>query len=520
LKALRLTEKLNIKIRKTTPKYNKRANRRRFKTKRAILFAALAIFLLLIGVIAVLAFYNVQKPFYVGVTFGGSTAAEAKQLIDRVKNYTNLFVVQSNPLQYNISELEDTGDYAVNSGLDIVVYFGSYESQRNTTATFINTAQERWGSHFLGIYYGDEPSGKTLDGVVRLDNVPNLGNISKDQYGISIGQTNGSISTGKRFDFSGQISLKYSDSVSYNITTYFPDGTITVEKGYTDYDYHFENYEFLTYLPNGTVTLLKGLPSNSTSIVTDRGNISQFEPYQQLWDSRPFQTMDDMPAVATSYVKTQKATIGWINDRADTKFFISDYALYWWDYQIGYDVVLAQLGWNNTVAQEIGLVRGAANLQGKSWGTILTWKYTEPPYLAGKDEIYSQMRTAYEYGAEYVVLFNYAEDISGPYGTLQDEHFEALERFWSEVVQDPAVVHGGIKAEAALVLPSNYGWGMRRPDDTIWGLWGPDEKSPQIWEQMQSSLAEYDLRLDIVYEDPAYPVTGKYSQIYYWNQTG
>lgn len=491
--------------------------------KRAILFVAIVIFLLLISLIAALVINKRLKPFYVGVTFGGSTAAEAKQLIDRVKDYTNLFVVQSNPLQYdyNIRELEDTCDYAVKSGLNIIVYFSSYEAQINTTAAFINTAQARWGSHFLGVYYGDESGGKTLDDIVRLDNIPNLGNITKDQYGISISQTNGSISTGKRFDFLDRISLEYRDSVSYNTTAYSPDGTITVLKGYTDYDYNFENYEFLTYFPNGAVTLQKGLlPSNPASIVTDRGNISQFEPYQQLWDSRPFQTMDDMPAVATSYVKTQQATTDGIRNQANVKLFTSDYALYWWDYLSGYDVLLAQFGWNHTTAQDIALVRGAANLQGKRWGAIITWKYTEDPYLAKGEEIYNQMRMAYECGAEYVVLFNYAENMSSPYGILQDEHFEALERFWNDVVQNLLVFHGGIYADAALVLPRNYGWGMRRSDDTIWGLWGPDEKSQQVWTQLQNSLKAYGLRLDVVYDDPAYPVTGKYSQIYYWNQTG
>ncbi len=34
-------------------------------------------------------------PFYVGVTFCGNTTAEAKLLIDKVKDYTNLFVLQS-----------------------------------------------------------------------------------------------------------------------------------------------------------------------------------------------------------------------------------------------------------------------------------------------------------------------------------------------------------------------------------------------------------------------------------------
>ncbi len=32
-----------------------------------------------------------KKPFYVGVTYCGSSSIEAQQLIDKVKNYTNLF---------------------------------------------------------------------------------------------------------------------------------------------------------------------------------------------------------------------------------------------------------------------------------------------------------------------------------------------------------------------------------------------------------------------------------------------
>jgi hypothetical protein len=34
-------------------------------------------------------------PFYVGVTFCGNTTTEAKLLIDKVKDYTNLLVLQS-----------------------------------------------------------------------------------------------------------------------------------------------------------------------------------------------------------------------------------------------------------------------------------------------------------------------------------------------------------------------------------------------------------------------------------------
>ena len=102
---------------------------------------------------------------------------------------------------------------------------------------------------------------------------------------------------------------------------------------------------------------------------------------------------------------------------------------------------------------------------------------------------------------------------------LTESHFSALELFWNEVVQNPLVVQGGIETDAVLVLPRNYGWGMRRPDDTIWGLWDVDEKSQKVWAQLQSSLEAHGLCLDVVYDDAAYPVAGKYSQIYYWNQT-
>jgi hypothetical protein len=31
-------------------------------------------------------------------------------------------------------------------------------------------------------------------------------------------------------------------------------------------------------------------------------------------------------------------------------------------------------------------------------------------------------------------------------------------------------------------------------------------------------MEQYGLKLDIIFEDPDYPVEGKYSKIYYWNQ--
>jgi hypothetical protein len=198
--------------------------------------------------------------------------------------------------------------------------------------------------------------------------------------------------------------------------------------------------------------------------------------------------------------------------------FTSDYLLYWFDYSAGYDVMLAQVGWNQSENMQISQIRGAATVQNKDWGVILTWKYMQPPYLDTGQNLYDQMKEAYNAGAKYIMLFNYPYNLTdNPYGTMTNEHFLALQTFWDKVVtqQPPTTPH----AQAALVLPNDYGWGMRNPNDTIWGFWPADAKAPLIWENTQKLLGQYGLGFDIVYDDPAFPLQGNYSKIYYWNQT-
>jgi hypothetical protein len=203
------------------------------------------------------------------------------------------------------------------------------------------------------------------------------------------------------------------------------------------------------------------------------------------------------------------------------KTFTSDYAMYWYDYLGGYDVMLTQLGWNSSYIRDIDFIRGAANLQNKEWGAIITWKYTEKPYLDSGVELYNQMLTAYQAGAKYIIIFNYPQIDDNPYGTMTDEHFRAIEQFSNDVMTT-STIRTSIDvrtADAVLVLPHNYGWGMRYFEDKIWGYWEPDEISPQIWNITCRLLLQYRLNLDIVYDDTAYPVAGKYTFIYYWNQT-
>jgi hypothetical protein len=362
--------------------------------KRTVIFATIAV-LLIIVVSATLVIVNnmpaKNDPFYVGVTYGGDTTADAKLLIDKVKNYTNLFVLQSGTLQRNNTAMDEIGDYAIASGLHFAVYSGVDEAFQSTD--WINTAQQRWGSQFLGIYYNDEPGGKMLDGYVNL--VPSISNATVGNStttigsagvlkmgggGIQVGDTtyypNGTIrvykSTGMPPNPSSWTSSSDTPKVVDGTNTgisYYPNGSITIN----------ESANSITYYPDGSMTeQLKGKDFFTMENGSDR--ISQVEPYSSVLAKSPIKNCDE---AAQNFVNRNRSSLSWLDNQSVT-LFTADYALYWWDYQSGYDVVLAELGWNNTDAQEIGLVRGAANLQDKSWGTIITWTYTQPPYLTAE----------------------------------------------------------------------------------------------------------------------------------------
>ncbi len=71
-----------------------------------------------------------------------------------------------------------------------------------------------------------------------------------------------------------------------------------------------------------------------------------------------------------------------------------------------------------------------------------------------------------------------------------------------------------MNGQDALVLPSDYGSGLRSPNDSVWGIWQPDS-SHQVWNSVQISLAKYGSKLDIVYNDPNFLTADKYQRIIY-----
>jgi len=206
----------------------------------------------------------------------------------------------------------------------------------------------------------------------------------------------------------------------------------------------------------------------------------------------------------------------------DLPLFTSDYALYWFDYKAGYDVVFAEFGWNYSRTLNVALCRGAANVQNKDWGVMITWTYTQPPYLESGSELYDDLVLAYENGAKYIVVFDTNENYM--HGTLKGEHLDALKRFWQYATDNPRA--GDPPSDkVAYVLPKGYGYGFRGPDDKIWGLWEADDFSLKISTEVGSLISKYQIsrfqnRLDMIYDDGLKAnCSYGYSKLIFWNGT-
>jgi hypothetical protein len=339
--------------------------------------------------------------FFVGVEFAYSdNVCDLKDLVDKVKNYTNLFVVGALEISFNQTALNEACDYVVDSGLHLIVFFTDSTIYNYTIFDWMVEAKQKYGDKFLGVYRYDEPGGNQMD--------------------------------------------QSSSRLVKNATSY-ADAVANYTKGLGIIIEYYLNYS--------------------------------------------------------------------------PKMFTADYGLYWFDYKAGYSAVFAEFGWNHSRPLHIALCRGAAKAYNKDWGAIVTWEYTDEPYIESGEELYDDMILAYKTGAKYIVVFDYPK--IGQYGILNETkgHFGALKDFWNYVHSNPQE-HGVIQGEVAYVLPQDYGFGFRNAEDKIWGLWN-DDLSPKVWADANTLINQYGSRLDIVYSDPEImdAVRSRYDRLFFWNGT-
>ena len=96
---------------------------------------------------------------YFGISFCGNTSAEAKLLIDKTKDYTTLFILQSGPISKNETSINEICDYTVEYGLDFIEFFGWFNTDYPWQIPWLDYAKARWGDSFLRLYFFDEPRG-------------------------------------------------------------------------------------------------------------------------------------------------------------------------------------------------------------------------------------------------------------------------------------------------------------------------------------------------------------------------
>ncbi len=228
---------------------------------------------------------------------------------------------------------------------------------------------------------------------------------------------------------------------------------------------------------------------------------------------------DNYSDAAKKYVQN---LTGYISEflELNTTLMTSDYVLYEYDYRAGYDIVLAEYAWNHSRPINTALCRGSATMQGKDWGVMLTYTYEQPPYLASGPELYQDMVTAYQNGAKYILLFDFAmkNETKMAHGILQQEHLDALKQFWEYVKTHPRPSNP-VEERVAYVLPPDYGYGFRSGSDSLWGLWNADGLSSQIWNDVNNYAAQYGQRFDIIYADTPNFNSWNYSKLIFWNGT-
>ncbi|MEJ2240711.1 MAG: hypothetical protein P8Y18_01005 [Candidatus Bathyarchaeota archaeon] len=372
------------------------------------IYIVLSLFLIIIIIFSINSYFFTNKEsdkpeLYVGVSVAHYNLEEIIEIVDKIQSYTNLFVVGSTGITYDVSKLDPVCTYLYEKGFFFLIYMhptdniNSLEVQRQ----WVEKAKKLWGQQFIGLYAFDEPGGRQVD---------------NDQY-------------------------------------------VVIEEAGDNYTDTAEKY------------------------VTELSNILYHITNEPI-------------------------------EAGDLPLFTSDYALYWFDYQAGYDTVFAEFGWNYSRQLNVAFCRGAATVQNKDWGAIMTWTYNHPPYIESGQELYDDLVLAYENGAKYILVFDSNEDYTQ--GILKEEHLDALKKFSEYSKENPQ--SNFIEKRVAYVLPKGYAYGFRGPKDKIWGFWEADSLSYEVSMERGGLLEQYGKRLDVIYYDNL-NLDETYITYIFWNGT-
>ncbi len=232
----------------------------------------------------------------------------------------------------------------------------------------------------------------------------------------------------------------------------------------------------------------------------------------------PVKEADNYTDAKNQFVATLNASLNWVTwnfTNENVQLFTSDYALYWFDYKGGYDTLLAEFSADNDRQIPIALCRGAATAQYKDWGIMITKNDTEAP-LESPDKMYSDMVTAYENGAKYIVIFDSNSNYT--HGILTEGHLQTLKQFTGYAHQHPRT-NESTSERTAFVLPKDFALGFRGKTDKIWGLWEADAFSSEMYVQLNNLLKQYGTKLDVIYDEGIDCDVLGYARFVFWNGT-
>lgn len=135
--------------------------------RRTIVLAIVLISVVFVSLFVAVEWFNnsqTRPEFFVGVELAYGDFNECKDLVDKVKNYTTLFVVGVPEISLNQTLLNATCDYIYEAGLYFIILFTStLDYTTYVPFVWVIKATQKYGDRFLGVYRIDEPGGKQLD---------------------------------------------------------------------------------------------------------------------------------------------------------------------------------------------------------------------------------------------------------------------------------------------------------------------------------------------------------------------